>query len=131
VENIFHYSFLIKSGSGGIGIREADGETKHPALAVVPPGLYVQHVDTGAAKKTSKQSVVALTLSDWRRLCRAFELHQPVDAPPAEEASDEDPEEVMNASARISQRAHQSLVAVSPLAIPHRPTTHTTVSEAT
>lgn len=72
VENIFNFGFLIKKGEAEIGVR--------PAGLTGPgqnPGLYVatrKHNEEDDAVPT--QAVCSFTMSDWRRLCKAYELEE-------------------------------------------------------
>lgn len=62
VENLFHFSFLIKKGEAKFCVR--DGK---PKVALVPE----KNVDQ---KPPAKQSVVSFNMRDWRRLCKAYKV---------------------------------------------------------
>ena len=59
VENMFHFSFLVKNGGAKI-VARPDG----PKVAAVYRSV----------KKQSRQAIVSLTMQDWRELCRAYEV---------------------------------------------------------
>lgn len=70
VENIFHYSFLVKQGSAGLAVKDeqniADGVT-------IPGGPSVIYRDVNSTKHPPpRQSIVSLTMKDWRELIQAY-----------------------------------------------------------
>ena len=70
VENIFHYSFLVKKGSAAINVRskglDLSGVTTNP-------GLSIKYVKDGPANPPPhKQGILALTMQDWRDLGEAY-----------------------------------------------------------
>jgi hypothetical protein len=61
VENIFHFSFLIKKGSANICVR--------------PDGPKVAAMDKERDEEDlSRQAIVSLNMRDWRELCRAYKV---------------------------------------------------------
>jgi len=62
VENMFHYSFLVKKGEAKMVVR--DGK---PRVAAIPN-------DKTKQVPPAKQSVVSLNMRDWRRLCNAYKV---------------------------------------------------------
>lgn len=64
VENMFHFSFLVKKGNAKFIIRNGK-----PKVAMNPEKNADQ-------KPPAKQSVVAFTMRDWRRLCKAYKVKQ-------------------------------------------------------
>jgi hypothetical protein len=150
VENIFHYSFLIKNGTAGIGIRprketsstdlgnnanvvEINNERRDAVQQVIPPGLFVHQVTRLNHSVPSKQSILALTMADWRRLCEAYGMHQRQNIDnennqrDVSTSLDGDNDEEVPASADISNNVHQKFVALPPKAIPHRPVATPTI----
>jgi non-structural maintenance of chromosomes element 4 len=75
VENIFHYSFLVKQGVAGLAVKNerkiADGVT----LSAGPSVVY--HKTDGATPNIPpKQAIVSLTMKDWRDLIQAYEVEK-------------------------------------------------------
>ena len=75
VENIFHFAFCIKKGSAAIAVRKEgyynqDGLKNKggPRIKYVPPNRSDQ--------PTPKQSIVALTMKDWREMREAYQVEQ-------------------------------------------------------
>ena len=70
VENIFHYSFLIKKGDAQIVLRDTTSEF---GLA----GPIVKYKDHHPPKCVPhKQCIASLTMKDWRELCAAYQVEQ-------------------------------------------------------
>ena len=75
VENIFHYSFLVKHGQAHFKVRKKD--IKLCDGLVLRAGPVVRHADPddngdGKGHPTPKQAVVGLTMKDWRDLIEAY-----------------------------------------------------------
>lgn len=83
VENIFHYSFLIKKGEAAIGVRsiarqaleESSGSQSQPSVVGQHQGLYVKPVVREESAE-SRQAVVAFTMKDWRALVQGYDLQE-------------------------------------------------------
>mmetsp|Transcript_25213 Transcript_25213/g.58247 ORF Transcript_25213/g.58247 Transcript_25213/m.58247 type:complete len:189 (-) Transcript_25213:223-789(-) len=60
VENIFHYSYLVRSGKAAIAVDKKTG------LPTVKPK------DLQAGTPTPRQAILAFNMSDWRKLTREF-----------------------------------------------------------
>jgi hypothetical protein len=58
VENIFHFSFLVKKGEAGIRV----GSSGDPTVA------YRKHQD----KITPRQAIVPITMKDWKNMVEAY-----------------------------------------------------------
>jgi hypothetical protein len=69
VENIFHYSFLIKKGSAQIALREKLSEFG-------PAGPVVKYKDENSHRPQPKQCIATLTMKDWRELCAAYQVEK-------------------------------------------------------
>ena len=78
VENIFHYSFLIKKGSAAISLREtklADGEASTSNAMFGAPGPVVKYCTENKERTVlPRQAILTLTMKDWRDLCRAYNI---------------------------------------------------------
>jgi hypothetical protein len=79
VENIFHFSFLIKKGEAAIGVRggtpplqDAADDTDQAAGA---QGLFVKPTKS-PMNQPSRQAVVAFSMRDWRALCQGYALEK-------------------------------------------------------
>jgi hypothetical protein len=78
VENIFHFSFLIKKGEAAIGVRaspqgQAFEETTDQSLGRA--GLFLKPAPRKEHAE-SRQAVVAFTMKDWRALCQGYDLKE-------------------------------------------------------
>jgi len=72
VENIFHFSFLIKKGEAEIGIRNKLDSTDY-----AQSGLYVKaRKSDSELSHESTQSVLSFTMRDWKKLCQSHGLKQ-------------------------------------------------------
>ena len=74
VENIFHYSFLVKKGTGAIALRDELGLN----IEGIPtkPGLKLKYVSEDKMAPIARQSILALTMHDWRALCEAYQVNK-------------------------------------------------------
>ena len=61
VENVFHFSFLVKKGQASITTRD-----DQPLVA------YQQEAE--GSEPPSRQAIVALNMKDWRDLCKAYHI---------------------------------------------------------
>jgi hypothetical protein len=77
VENIFHYSFLVKQGLATLRVRNK-GFGDDFGNKTAPGGLACQYVEDYAKSQNSShpntQAVLTLTMQDWRDLCTAYNL---------------------------------------------------------
>jgi hypothetical protein len=75
VENIFHYSFLVKKSSASLGVREKDFGAAHFG-EINNGGPMVKYITKSKTKKhpTPKQAIVNLTMRDYRRLLKAYQV---------------------------------------------------------
>lgn len=72
VENIFHFSFLVKKGSAGIAARS---EMEAKELGGVPGPVVRAHASKDGQKHpVPTQAIVSLNMRDWRDMCKAFEV---------------------------------------------------------
>mmetsp|Transcript_34136 Transcript_34136/g.55737 ORF Transcript_34136/g.55737 Transcript_34136/m.55737 type:complete len:417 (-) Transcript_34136:139-1389(-) len=71
VENVFHFSFLLKEGKAGIKARSAEDVEEYggePGPAIRP---YENH-DMGPPK----QAIVSLNMKDWKDMCNAYNVEE-------------------------------------------------------
>lgn len=72
VENIFHFSFLVKKGSASLKVD------KHGFGKFVgqdsPGGLFCTYVTESNHHPIPKQAIVSLTMKDWRDLVKAHNV---------------------------------------------------------
>lgn len=73
VENIFHYSFLIKKGTASIAVREKGLQMEG---LDTKPGLTLKYVKDTASHSKAKQGILSLTMQDWRDLCEAYQVEE-------------------------------------------------------
>jgi len=95
VENIFHYSFLIKKGTAAIALRDNTNTTKglfqlgeqqgngngnnnnnDATTTISKPGLKIKYVSDEKGKGPARQSIMSLTMEDWRSLCDAYNVYE-------------------------------------------------------
>jgi len=81
VENIFHFSFLVKNGDAGIRARSAEAAAAYraPPGPVIRPQNPPMKDDSPKKRKAegfSTQAVMALNMKDWRDLCQAYEVDE-------------------------------------------------------
>lgn len=77
VENIFHYSFLVKNNKAGIRVRSAE---KAEELGGAGPGPVAYTIDKADASNVNmpppRQAIVALSMKDWRDMCDAYAVEE-------------------------------------------------------
>jgi len=68
VENIFHYSFLVKTGRATLKVKKK-------GFQQAPGGVVCRHVEEGESSHPfSTQAVLSLTMKDWRDLCQVYNV---------------------------------------------------------
>lgn len=77
VENLYHYSFLVKEGKASLKVRDEKVLDKDEGL-VLRGGPVAQHVPANLLDKNPKprQAIVSLTMEDWKNLTEAYEVKQ-------------------------------------------------------
>mmetsp|Transcript_20031 Transcript_20031/g.23067 ORF Transcript_20031/g.23067 Transcript_20031/m.23067 type:complete len:386 (-) Transcript_20031:486-1643(-) len=71
VENIFHFSFMVKNGSAGIKVERnpfvrQGGGSKTPTIRPIP-----RDCDN---PPQPRQAIIAFNMADWRSLCAAYKI---------------------------------------------------------
>mmetsp|Transcript_15521 Transcript_15521/g.33385 ORF Transcript_15521/g.33385 Transcript_15521/m.33385 type:complete len:422 (-) Transcript_15521:89-1354(-) len=70
VENVFHFSFLVKEGFSGIKARSVE-EVEEFGLE---PGPVIRPIKDGVDPGQPKQAIVSLNMKDWRDMCNAYNV---------------------------------------------------------
>lgn len=73
VENMYHYSFLVREGEASLAVRESKVLDKESGLQL-DGGPVVKHVNRKDANPVPRQAIVNLTMADWRDLCKAYNV---------------------------------------------------------
>ncbi|KAL7519049.1 hypothetical protein ACHAWX_003848 [Stephanocyclus meneghinianus] len=74
VENIFHFSFLVKENKASIEVRDAE---KAKALGWGGPGPVIRPLKNNQLEGevlVPRQAIVSLNMKDWRDMCKAYEV---------------------------------------------------------
>ena len=72
VENMFHFSFLVKQGEAGIKKRSVEEAKEYG----VDPGPVMLPTGSDATMKPPKQAIVSLNMKDWRDMCQAYKVEE-------------------------------------------------------
>lgn len=75
VENIFHYSFLVKQGQAGLTIKNEQEIAEGMTIPGGPCVIYYKS-DDNKAHPPPTQAIVSLTMKDWRDMIQAYEVEQ-------------------------------------------------------
>lgn len=73
VENIFHYSFLVKEGVATLRTRKK-GIGDNFGNRGAPGGLACHYVEDATSHPTNTQAIVSLSMQDWRDLIKAYNV---------------------------------------------------------
>lgn len=73
VENIFHYSFLVKKGAASIALRD---KALDFSGVTTKPGLAIKYVTERPSPPPAKQAIMTLTMQDWRDLCATYQVEE-------------------------------------------------------
>lgn len=72
VENLFHYSFLVKKGTAALAVRDGDKELDPQAGILLRGGPVAKYVRPKEVTPEPRQAIVSLTLEDFRDLVEAY-----------------------------------------------------------
>lgn len=75
VENLYHYSFLVKEGKASLKVRDSKVLDKDKGLEA-DAGPVVKHITKEQSKKPPppRQAIVTLTMEDWKDLIEAYDV---------------------------------------------------------
>eukprot|EP00536_Pseudo-nitzschia_multiseries_P015996 jgi/Psemu1/263325/estExt_Genewise1Plus.C_9970014 len=77
VENLYHYSFLVKEAKATFKIRKNKYLDREKGIEL-PNGPVMREVngkeDSNKAIPRPSQAIVSLTMEDWKNLCEAYEV---------------------------------------------------------
>mmetsp|Transcript_4803 Transcript_4803/g.12203 ORF Transcript_4803/g.12203 Transcript_4803/m.12203 type:complete len:401 (+) Transcript_4803:119-1321(+) len=77
VENMFHYSYLVKKGNAGLSVRNEDLEYDDVVIAEAGPRARpIDKKPDAGPHPAAKQSVVALTMKNWRDMVEAYGVEE-------------------------------------------------------
>jgi hypothetical protein len=86
VENIFHYSFLVKKGTAALSVRDKDVDLVDPEQVDVDGadevdltlkgGPVVKYVRARDVTPEPRQAIVSLTMEEFRNLVEAYGIEQ-------------------------------------------------------
>lgn len=72
VENVFHYSYLVKKGSAQLTVRGKDVEYEGDILSKAGPLAAIVRHKKEQSHPPARQSIVTLTMKDWRDMIDAY-----------------------------------------------------------
>mmetsp|Transcript_13451 Transcript_13451/g.28188 ORF Transcript_13451/g.28188 Transcript_13451/m.28188 type:complete len:348 (-) Transcript_13451:2575-3618(-) len=73
VENLYHYSFLVKDGTATLDVRENKVLDKDSGVHL-EGGPVVKYIVKRNDPPPPRQAIVNLTMEDWKNLCDAYEV---------------------------------------------------------
>jgi len=73
IENIFHYSFLVKKGEAALAVKKERHIAEGFTLPAGPVVRYTNEKET-QLKPLPRQAIVSLTMKDWRDMIEAYEV---------------------------------------------------------
>lgn len=75
VENMFHYSFLVKQGTAQLDVRESKVVDEGLELDGGPIARYTSLVQI-ESQPPCRQAIVSLTMKDWRDMIKAYDVKE-------------------------------------------------------
>lgn len=80
VENIYHYSFLVKDGSASLKVRDGtflDNKNEFYSLQGGPVANYITSSNKkNVATPVPRQAVVSLTMENWKDMIKAYNVKE-------------------------------------------------------
>ena len=73
VENLYHYSFLVKEGAASLNVRDEKVLDKEKGF-YLDGGPVVRNVTKKEVNATPRQAIVSLTMEDWKDLIEAYDV---------------------------------------------------------
>jgi len=76
VENMYHYSFLVKEGNGSLQVRDNKILDKDKGIQLEggPVVKYIKSVNGDKVVSQPRQAVINLTMEDWKDLVEAYDV---------------------------------------------------------
>lgn len=85
IENIFHFSFLIKKGAAAVSLREkaldwqdttttTTDENGNTTSTATQPGLVLKYTKERDDHPPARQGIMTLNMRDWRNLCQSYQV---------------------------------------------------------
>jgi hypothetical protein len=107
VENIFHFSFLVKQGSAAIQVpkRNTGAEDDNEEHSDCDYGPKICPKAQRTQMPISRQAIVSLNMADWRNMCDAYGVHES-DVPHRTGSKHEKPQNA-NANAKAKAKSAQ------------------------
>lgn len=75
VENMFHYSFLVKQGTAQLDVRESKVVDEGLELDGGPIARYTTENQI-QSQPPHRQAIVSLTMKDWRDMIKAYDVKE-------------------------------------------------------
>ena len=75
MENVFHYSFLVKKGEASLRVRNEQQLCDGVTLPGGPVAKYIK-TENRDVHPTPKQAIVSLTMKDWRQIIQHYGIEK-------------------------------------------------------
>lgn len=74
VENLFHYSFLVKQGTTSFAVQNK--KIIEEGVVEIAGGPVVKRINNEKEKPPPRQAIVSLNMRDWRKLIDAYGIQE-------------------------------------------------------